>query len=419
MPAYRLAEAGVPVVTTFAPPGMPSLPTLHVTGPLPHEQMKELIRHASVYLATTPETFGIGTLEAMACGVPILGYDWCGTGDIVNNISGYLVEPGDIEALIEGCGLVLVNRKAASKMARLTVEERHTWPDIIARYAALYQDVADQKANERHRVSVVITSYNYAAYLSAAVESIQAQTMAAEEIIIVDDGSTDNTEAIALALADRSPETIRVIRQDNAGVAAARNVGVAAATSPYVVCLDADDMLAVEYLSVCSAALTTDRGFGIAYTGLGIMQPNGLVSPSPFPPAFDWDKQTEPHNPPATTVPTAAMFRKAMWERAGGYKQVYAPGEDAEFYTRGLSVGYTARKVADEPFIHYRIHDGSASRTKQYRPIDTWHPWMRDKQYPFAAPITKPVPVRSYALPLVSVIIPCWARSCEVSPHGT
>jgi glycosyltransferase involved in cell wall biosynthesis len=116
MPAYRLAEAGIPVVTTFAPPGMPSLPTLHVTGPLPHDQMKELIRHASVYLATTPETFGIGTLEAMACGVPVLGYDWCGTTDIVRTgITGILAAPGDIASLIDHYSYAINQRPRLSE----------------------------------------------------------------------------------------------------------------------------------------------------------------------------------------------------------------------------------------------------------------------------------------------------------------
>lgn len=395
-PVVALADAGIRVVSTF---GSDKHPYLIVTGTQPHDRMRELIRHAAVYLATTPETFGIGTLEAMACGVPILGYDWCGTADLVQHqVNGYLATPGDTEGLRRGHAYVLEHRERLGTAARHTAQS-YGWDGVMARYADLYYATADAIRSEQHRVSVVVTNFNYGAFLPAAIESVVDH---AEEVIVVDDGSTDDSLDRLAPYADR----VSVISQPNAGVAAARNNGIAAATGDYIVCLDADDTLDPRYLQVCRDALKADRGLGIAYTGLGLIQENGAISPAAFPPEFDWAIQASPANPPATCVPTAAMFRRSMWERAGGYVQLYAPGEDAEFYTRGLSIGYTARKVDGEPLIHYRAHAGSASRTKQYRPIDMWHPWMRDGMVPFAAPTKATIPVRSYALPLVSVIIP-------------
>lgn len=410
-PAIALANAGIPVVSTFGPK---NLSMLKVIGTQGHETMRELIRHASVYLATTPETFGIGTLEAMAAGVPILGYDWCGTADLVRNgVDGILVTPGDETALIAAYA------KLTPDMGRNAREraQQFGWHAIMQQYADLYHHIAEER-QRRERVAVVITNYNYGRYLHGAIESLQAQTVAADEIIIVDDGSSDNSADVLdyIERAENSSQVHIIRRDNNQGVASARNEGIAATQCDFIVCLDADDELAPEYLEVCANALRADRFLGIAYTGLGFLQENGVVQPTTFPPAFDWDRQTEPTNPPATTIPTAAMFRRSMWERAGGYKQVYAPGEDAEFYTRGLSVGFSARKVAIEPFIHYRAHEGSASRTKRYERVDTWHPWMRDGQYPFAAPITKPVPVRSYARPVVSVIIPVGPGHAQYLP---
>lgn len=390
-PAVALARAGIPVVATFGEAG---IPLLKVIGAQPHTAMRDIVRHAGVYLATTPETFGIGTLEAMAAGVPVLGYDWCGTADLVRNgIDGILVAPGDTAALVAAYGKLTPEM---GRNARARAGE-YGWDAVMAQYAALYQSVATER-QQRDRVAVVITNYNYGRYVGGAIDSVLDT---ADEVIVVDDGSTDGSPALIAAYDD-----VRLIEQRNQGVAAARNAGIAATDCELIVCLDADDELASEYIPTCANALRADRGLGIAYTGLGFLNDNGSVTSSLFPPAFDWAKQAEPTNPPATTIPTAAMFRRSLWERAGGYVQYYAPGEDAEFYTRGLSVGFGARKVVDDALIHYRAHPGSASRTKAYKAVDTWHPWMRDGQFPFAAPTRTPVPVRSYAAPVVSVIIP-------------
>lgn len=409
VPAIALAQAGIPVVATF---GAHDIPTLRVIGTQPHDTMKQYVQYASVYLATTPETFGIGTLEAMASGVPVLGYDWCGTGDLVRQgIDGILVPPGDTEALIRGYGELMANYEAFRANARERAQ-RYSWDAAMQQYAVVYQEVAEErKRTARGRVAVVISNYNYGMYIERAIESCLRQDSVPDEIIVVDDGSTDDSIDTVSQIFQEAYDpvgipTLHLIEQHNQGVAAARNNGIVATDCEYIVCLDADDELAPEYVEVCRKALDADRGLGIAYTGLGIMQPEGGVHPHSFPPPFDWEWQAEPANPPHTTVPTAAMFRRSLWTRCGGYKQVYAPGEDAEFYTRLLSIGATARKVVDDPLIRYRIHSDSASHSKPYRPIDTWHPWMEDGQYPFAAPANRPVPVRSYALPLVSVIIP-------------
>jgi glycosyltransferase involved in cell wall biosynthesis len=405
-PAVDLAAAGVPVVATFTTKDGRRPASLYLTGPLPFDKMREIVRNASVYLATTPETFGIGTLEAMAAGVPILGYNWAGTADLVEHgVTGFLVEPGDASGLRDGWHAILRDYKRYSDAAAAE-GRRYSWDRAMRAYADLYRRIAEEKAQERHRVCVVVTSYNYGAYLDAAVDSLLRQSDPPDEILIVNDGSTDDTDDRALdLLAVHAAAGVRYHNQPNQGVAAARNNGIAATDCEYIVCLDADDQLAPDYIRVCRDALKSDRGLGIAYTGLGMWSENG-VSPSPFPPAFDWEHQATPGNPPRTCVPTAAMFRRAMWERAGGYKQVFAPAEDAEFYTRGLSIGYDARKVADEPWIWYRNHPEGASKTRQYRPYDAYHPWMRDRRYPMSAPSKRPPAVLSYARPLMSVIIP-------------
>lgn len=403
LPAYQLAQRGANVVSTFAPVGAPPPPSLTVVGVQPHDKMRALVRGAEVYLATTRETFGIGTLEALAAGVPILGYRYGGTADIVEHlVSGYLAAPGDDEELWAGYQWLRAHpevRQAARERA-----SAYRWRAVCARYAELYQRVARERATAATGVTVVITNYNYAGYVNEAIESCRRQTVPVA-VVVVDDGSTDNSRDV-LARWHDTPN-VQTLFGDNQGVAAARNAGIAHAETDYIVCLDADDRLHPDYCRVLSQALDADRALGVAYSGLGLITPSG-IQPNAWPPDFDWTAQSTPANPPSNTIPCAAMFRRSMWARVGGYKQVYAPAEDTEFFTRGLASGFTARRVTPEPLFEYRIHEGSASRTKVYKPIDLWHPWMRDKQYPFAAPAAHPVPVRSYADPLISVVIPVW-----------
>ncbi len=90
--------------------------------------------------------------------------------------------------------------------------------------------------------TVVITAYNVGRFLAESIESVLAQTVAPAEIIVVDDGSTDDTPQVVAAYADR----VRVIRRENGGEAAAKNTGWRAARTEWVIILDGDDLFAPE-----------------------------------------------------------------------------------------------------------------------------------------------------------------------------
>src|SRR5260370_39917329 len=90
-------------------------------------------------------------------------------------------------------------------------------------------------------VSIVIVCYNQARYLPEAIQSALAQTLGDIEVLVVDDGSTDNTRDVALSFS-----LVRYVHQGNQGLAAARNAGIRETTSPYLLFLDADDRLLPE-----------------------------------------------------------------------------------------------------------------------------------------------------------------------------
>ena len=92
------------------------------------------------------------------------------------------------------------------------------------------------------RISVIVPAYNAADTLAECLTSLREQTLAGIEVVIVDDGSTDDTAAIARAEAERAPELVRIVSQPNAGRAAARNAGVRAARGEFLGFVDADDL---------------------------------------------------------------------------------------------------------------------------------------------------------------------------------
>ena len=400
--AIELAKRGLHVVSTFGDERQDPPPALHIIGKQPFSHMREYIRNAGVYLATTKETFGIGTLEAMACGVPIVGWNFGGTSEIVTSgFDGLLVEPYDYDALYRAALDAYAQRARLGANARETARQ-YSWECNAEKYAALFQQVYDDLQSERRGWSIVITAHNYAQYIDDAVQSALAQTRAADEVIVVDDGSTDDTLQHLAGYGDK----IKVIAQSNQGVAAARTVGIASATYPLITCLDADDKLDPRFGDVLLPAIEGQRDMGIVYSGLMLFDTDKAWKSDGFPPPFDWDVQAMPHTPPANCIPSACIFSKTMWYRAGPHRQEYAPGEDAEFWTRGLSVGFRAIKASDEGLFFYRLHGASASRRLQYKAIDARLPFMRDKRYPLAAPSKHAPLIMSYSRPKVSVVIP-------------
>ncbi|HEV8435798.1 MAG TPA: glycosyltransferase [Thermoanaerobaculia bacterium] len=193
-------------------------------------------------------------------------------------------------------------------------------------------------------VSVIIPSYNYARYLGEAIDSALGQTLPPLEVIVVDDGSTDDTPHVLATYGDR----IHVLRQKNAGVAVARNSGIAAARGEYIAFLDADDVWLPRKLEL-QMPLFTDS-VGLVHCGLEFGTAIQL-------PRIDGDVANallllEPdviHGPGSTVV-----VPKRVAEEAGGFDASLPASEDWDFIYRVA----TRHRVAHvpEPLVRYRKH---------------------------------------------------------------
>ena len=404
----------IPFISTFSPTKKgPAPANIKVTGIINHSAMKKLIQSASVYLSTTKETFGIGVLEAMAAGVPVLGYAHGGNVDLIEHgQTGYLAKPGSEEDLIVGLNFCMKYQKQLGANARVAVR-KWTWQKACEKLAHVYKETARVEAAT---VGIIIPTYNYGEEdkLGRAIRSAIEQTYhGVTDIIVVDDGSGDGgkTEKLVSKYIEQDSR-VKYIMQGNSGVAVARNRGIEEVETKYVCCLDADDKLAPSFIATCVPDLDADESLGITYTGLWFVQSNEREGLSQWPGEYNFDEQLKRRN----QVPTCCLFRRKMWERLGGYRQRYAPegagSEDAEFWTRCGAYGWGALKVSDKGLFIYSWQSGRVSGNKEYREPD-WlelHPWAKDRQHPFASMATPENKmshlVRQYDEPLVSVIIP-------------
>jgi glycosyltransferase involved in cell wall biosynthesis len=126
------------------------------------------------------------------------------------------------------------------------------------------------------RVSVVIPTYNRASFVREAIDSVLAQTFTDFELIVIDDGSTDDTPAVLAPYGNR----IRYIRQENRGEGMARNAGLAVATGEWVSFLDSDDLMLPDNLSALVALVDARPEIDVAYGWYFFMDENGVPSPS-------------------------------------------------------------------------------------------------------------------------------------------
>ncbi len=200
------------------------------------------------------------------------------------------------------------------------------------------------------RVSVIIPCYNYGRFLRTAVESVLAQTHPACEVIIVDDGSTDDSRDVAQALmADYPTFPIRLHTQQNGGHLRARNSGIEQASGHYIVTLDADDKLPPNYLAACVAALEAHPEASVAYPNV---QKFGNTAAFDVPPAYSFELLQR-----FNYLTMATLFKRQAWEDVGGFP-THEGYEDWDFWIRCGKQGHRGVHVPAATNF-YRIHGAS------------------------------------------------------------
>lgn len=187
------------------------------------------------------------------------------------------------------------------------------------------------------KFSVVIPLYNKEKSVGRAIESVLAQTHTDFELIVVDDGSTDGGAAVAETYKD---ERLRVIRQSNAGVSAARNAGIAAAAGEFVAFLDADDVWLPGYLALMRELISRFPAAGVyasAYESIGA---GGVSACYAGGTEFENERYALIGDYFAASIhrclltASSVVVRKKVFSEAGGFNTALSRGEDRDMWRR-------------------------------------------------------------------------------------
>ena len=201
-------------------------------------------------------------------------------------------------------------------------------------------------------VTCVIPVYNGEKYLSEAVESVLSQTYESVEIVVVDDGSTDATPSILADLADR----ITSLRQENAGPAAARNRGIAAARGEYVAFLDADDLWVAEKTARQVQHLEANKDCGAS---ISLMQNFWVEELAEEAERMEGSSLAAPQPGPSTTL----MVRRAVFDRVGLVNPEILHRDTMDWIVRARAAGVRFAEL-DEVLVRRRLHENNLSRTR-------------------------------------------------------
>lgn len=206
-------------------------------------------------------------------------------------------------------------------------------------------------------VTVVIPCYNQAHFLSEAIESVLGQTHTPHEIIVVDDGSLDHTAAVAERYG-----AVRLLRQSNQGLAAARNAGLAAAQGRYISFLDADDRLLPEALERGLSYLTQHSQAVFAYGRYRNIAVDGTPRSPSLRPCVEAEHYRHLLRVNYIGMHATVLYRRNIFEEVGGFNERLRACEDYELYlriTRRFSVGCYPELVAE-----YRQHGTNMTHNK-------------------------------------------------------
>ncbi|MBD2603495.1 glycosyltransferase family 2 protein [Scytonema hofmannii FACHB-248] len=202
--------------------------------------------------------------------------------------------------------------------------------------------------NKLPLVTVIIPVYNSAKFLAEALDSVFAQTYHPLEVIIVDDGSTDDSAKIA-----KTYPSVRYLYQPNQGAATARNVGIASAEGELIALLDADDVWKPEKLSLQVEYLNQHPQIGILATKVYQF----FESEVELPPGFRHDKLLGEQ---PGMIPSTLVIRKTVFNQIGVFSPEFVPSEDTEWLCRARD-SQVEIAMLSEVLATHRLHGSNIS----------------------------------------------------------
>jgi glycosyltransferase involved in cell wall biosynthesis len=207
--------------------------------------------------------------------------------------------------------------------------------------------------SKRDDVSVILPVFDGELYLAEAIESVLAQTHPPQEIIVVDDGSTDGSSRIAQKYAERQ-SNVRCFRQPNRGIGSARNHGVSEARGDYLAFLDADDLWPADRLALQRAVFDQTPGVDLVF---------GHVTQFVSPDLSDEERREIlcPSDPMPGYLATTLLVPQGVFHRVGLFDTALRIGEFLDWYLRATELQLRAIMLPDV-IMQRRIHTRNQGR---------------------------------------------------------
>ena len=223
-------------------------------------------------------------------------------------------------------------------------------------------------------LSVIIPTYKRANLVSQAIESVLAQTYTDYEVIVINDGSPDNTKEVLASFGDK----ITVINQENQGVAAARNAAIKLAKGRYIAFLDDDDLWLPNKLEKQIACLESHPNIGLVYSDMFCFDENGTFPDTwsqvnPTPPVQElWILFVRNFIP----IPSVVVRRECL-DAVGEFDSTTVPCEDYDMWLRIIEKFPVY--FLNEPLVHYRRSPDSQQKNEERQLVS----WLRVKEKTF------------------------------------
>ena len=224
------------------------------------------------------------------------------------------------------------------------------------------------------KISVIIPCYNQAQYIEESLQSVLNQTFENWECIIVNDGSTDDTEVISKKWTERDYR-FKYVAQKNEGLSSSRNMGISEAQGEFILPLDADDKIGESYLELAVQEFENNGNLKVVYC---LAKKFGEVNEFWRLPEFSLDNLSREN-----MIFCTALFRKRDWETIKGYDVNMVYGwEDWEFWISMLKNGEEVKKIESVQF-YYRIKASSMLKGMDEERIRTTEAYLGVKHADF------------------------------------
>jgi glycogen(starch) synthase len=357
-------------------------PRIRFLDHVPRERVLELVaEHDLCVVPSLWECWPNVVLEAYLRGRPVLATPTGGLVEMVRHgSSGFLTEGTDPESVAVALERILDGRDDLARLEPrelrrvfdeltdtgairdryliLAGEARARRPAVAAEGDGRRAEVAPPAAADRPLVSIVLTYYRLADYVSETVESLVAQTYSPVEVILVNDGSFEPEDAIVQRLAER--HGITVVAQPNSGLSAARNLGISQAAGDLVMPFDADDVAEPRLVERCVEALLADPSPAYVTTWSTFVDENGeaLESGHGYEPLGNWSRLLAEQNVAGGCV---ALIRREYFDRGLRFDPELTSYEDWDLYRQLAEAGLHGH-VIPERLYRYRLRRSSMVR---------------------------------------------------------